>query len=113
MSRRYVLVALLALGLAACPNRSPSPDFSPTGLQIHATKTKTFDPVTLTITKGTTISWDNTTGIGHNVTFENGPAFNKPLNNDMYFDRKFTTVGTFNYFCAIHGRSMHGTVVVT
>ena|SRR5205809_7364773 len=123
MSRRYIAVALLALGLACSSSRFPggcsnsSGCFSPTGLQIQATKSLTFDPVTTMINKGETVVWFNSSGINHNITFENGPAFSRDLStgdplHPISLGRKFTTPGTFNYFCAIHGKSMHGTVVV-
>jgi plastocyanin len=113
MSRRYAIMVLLSFGLAACPNQSPRVHFSPTGRQIDATKTLTFDPIMLSVQKGDTIQWGNDSGIDHNVTFENGPEFRQALPNEHGISRTFTTVGTFNYYCAIHGKSMHGTVVVT
>lgn len=72
-----------------------------------------FTPVSLSITKGSTVTWNNSSGVAHNVTFENGAAFNQALNDGTQIRRTFTTEGTFNYFCSIHGKSMHGTIVVT
>lgn len=116
MFRRYVVLvvaATLALDLAACSNSKgfPGPDFSPTA-DIEATKTLTFVPVTLTVQKGRTVYWANNSGIDHNITFENGAPFSRSLNDGAQVQRTFTFAGTFKFYCMIHGKSMHGTIVV-
>ena len=121
MSRRvFVVLALAALGLAACSsNKSATPPATSSstaaasGNTVQATSSLTFTPVSLSIKKGDTVTWNNSSGIAHNVTFENGAAFNQSLNDGTQINRTFTTTGTFNYFCSIHGKSMHGTIVVT
>ena len=55
----------------------------------------------------------NSSGTNHTVTFENGPSFNQALNDGSNVSRMFQNPGTYNYYCTIHGKSMHGTIVVT
>src|SRR5947199_223498 len=98
MSRRYVVVALLALGLAACPTQSPSVHFSPTGNRINANRNLTFTPSTMTIKLDDTVIWDNSSGIDHKIKFENGLTFEQPLPNRLEISRRFTLPGTFNYY---------------
>ena len=102
-------VALLALG-ACSTNKATTP---PAGNTVQATAQLTFTPVTLSIKKGDTVTWNNSSGIAHNVTFQSGPSFSQALNDGSTVSRTFTTTGTFNYFCSIHGQSMHGTIVVS
>jgi plastocyanin len=121
MSRRlFVILALAGLGLAACSsNKSATPPATSSSTPaaarntVQATSSLMFTPVSLSITKGSTVTWNNSSGVAHNVTFENGAAFNQALNDGTQIRRTFTTEGTFNYFCSIHGKSMHGTIVVT
>ena len=119
MDRRlFLILALAAVGLAACSSNKAAPATgsstpAATSNTVQATAQKTFTPVTLSIKKGDTVTWNNGSGLPHNVTFEGGPAFNQSLNDGSQISRTFTTTGTFNYFCSIHGQSMHGTIVVT
>lgn len=121
MSRRLsvVLPLIAALSLAACSSTKPAAPATSSstpaaaGNTVQATANLTFTPVSLSIKKGDTVTWNNSSGIGHNVTFQSGPAFSQGLNDGSQISRTFTTTGTFNYFCSIHGQSMHGTIVVS
>ena len=113
MSRRlYLTIALIAalvLATGACSTTKKPP----AGNSVQATAQLTFTPVTLNVKTGDTVTWNNSSGIAHNVTFDSGPAFNQNLNDGSQVTRTFTTAGTFTYFCSIHGKSMHGTIVVS
>jgi plastocyanin len=111
------LVASLAIVGSACSSKTPSTTAgtSPpaaTGAQVQATAQLSFTPVTTTITAGQTVTWMNSSGVSHTVTFDSGPAFNQPLADGSQVQRTFTAKGTFAYHCMIHGPSMHGTIVV-
>ena len=112
--RASVLMAVVALGLVACSsNKATRSTPAVVHNTVQATMQLTFTPVTLSIKKGDTVTWNNSSGIAHNVTFEGGAAFAQALNDGSQVSRTFTTAGSFNYFCSIHGHSMHGTIVVT
>lgn len=118
MSRRlFLILALAALGLGACSTSKAPATGSSTpaaaGNTIQATAQLSFTPVSLSVKKGDTVTWNNSSGINHNVTFDNGASFDQALNDGAQISRAFTTTGTFNFHCSIHGPSMHGTVVVT
>ena len=76
-----------------------------------------FNPVTKTISAGTTITWTNKDNTTHTATsgVPNSPdgLFNSGnLNNGGTFSFKFPTAGTFKYFCLIHGAMMTATIIV-
>jgi plastocyanin len=107
------LAVVAALGLAGvgCGSSSNKSSGSATGA-VNATDSRTFTPTSVTISTGGTVKWSNTGQLPHTVTFDSGPAFNEQLPAGGTLSRTFTTAGTFNYHCSIHGPSMHGTIVV-
>jgi plastocyanin len=71
-----------------------------------------FDPATLTVTKGTTVTWMNKDSTAHTVV-ATGKAFSsETLNNGQSYTHTFNETGTFEYKCGIHP-SMSGKVIVT
>ena len=75
--------------------------------------TYAFSPDTLTIPKGTTVTWANTTFAPHTVTSDNN-AFtgSSDISPSQTFQMTFNTAGTFTYHCEIHAY-MKATIVVT
>jgi len=71
-----------------------------------------FSPATVTVKKGTTITWTNRDTAPHTVTGNNGGPSSQQLSQGMSYSYTFATTGTFSYHCAVHP-TMHGTVVVT
>ncbi len=72
-----------------------------------------FNPATLTISKGTTVTWTHNDTAPHTVT-ENNNVFNSPtLTKGQTFSYTFNEAGTFDYYCSIHPTRMKGKVVVT
>ena len=62
-----------------------------------------FDPQTLTIPAGTTITWTNKDDVPHVVSSDDGKTFkSSALDTDDHFSFQFTKPGTYNYYCAIH-----------
>jgi plastocyanin len=72
----------------------------------------TFDPPTLTVKAGTTVTWVNTDDIPHVVSEKNGAFRSGALDTDESFTQAFPTAGTVEYFCAIHPH-MTGKIIVT
>jgi amicyanin len=71
----------------------------------------TFDPPTLTVKAGTTVTWVNADDIPHVVSEKDGKFRSSALDTDDKFSQTFSTAGTVEYFCAIHPH-MTGKIVV-
>jgi plastocyanin len=72
----------------------------------------TFDPSTLTVKAGTTVTWVNADDIPHVVLEKNGKFRSPALDTDDKFSQTFSATGTVEYFCAIHPH-MTGKIVIT
>lgn len=107
-----VLLAALAFGLWRCGENPLQPDVrGPNEVWIVSTG---FDPSTLTVTRGTTVTWTNKDNVKHDVTsglpgnveniFDPSPNMDANASHSVEFAQR----GTFNYFCLTHG-SNHGT----
>lgn len=76
-----------------------------------------FNPASRTITAGTSVTWTNKDGNIHTATSGTPGSpdnvFNSGnMNSGATFSFKFNNVGTFKYYCTIHGAMMTGTIVV-
>jgi len=76
-----------------------------------------FVPTNITVSAGTTITWTNNDSVNHTVTADNGMFDSGIVGPGGEFSFTFDTVGTFLYYCKLHGApggiGMSGTVVVT
>jgi plastocyanin len=73
-----------------------------------------FSPASITVKKGTTVTWTNKDSAAHTVTEnddQKGPD-SGDLAQGKTYSFTFDTVGTFKYHCTIHP-DMTGTVTVT
>lgn len=68
-----------------------------------------FNPSTITISKGTTITWTNEDSVQH--ALKSDIFESETLNQGDSFTHTFNDAGTFEYICRIH-TSMKGTIVV-
>lgn len=75
-----------------------------------------FKPSSITVKKGTTITWTNQDDAHHTVTADAGSPEGGPssqlLAKGQTYSLTFNTVGTYKYHCEPHPY-MHGTVIVT
>jgi plastocyanin len=71
-----------------------------------------FDPPTLAINAGDTVTWTNRDSAQHSAVFANGGPRTRALSSGQSDSVTFASAGTFNYVCGIHGASMSGTVIV-
>src|SRR5215208_1291768 len=71
-----------------------------------------FQPASLEVASGSTVTWTNTGAAPHTVTADNGAYDSGQLKPGTSFSQTFTTPGTYTYHCEIHPQ-MTGTVVVT
>lgn len=111
----FALGAVLLFG-AGCYNTSTTTNSNTTstasGQNTVSISGMAFSPITLTVTKGTTVTWTNNDSVSHTVTGDNGGPASGSLKQGGTYTYAYTTVGTFPYHCAIHP-SMTATVVVT
>jgi len=70
-----------------------------------------FGPATLTIHVGATVTWVNHDSDLHTVTSTQGLFASPGLDSGDNFSYRFTTPGTYPYFCALHPH-MKGTILV-
>lgn len=120
--RSLVAVAVPAL-VGACGGSgatAPVPPPVPPGMvctpgngTVCLTTSNTFNPSSMTVTPGTTVTWDNETGVTHNVTFDT-PGSPASIGNFASGAKTatFPKAGTYDYHCTIHGASMSGKIVV-
>lgn len=70
-----------------------------------------FNPGTITVEVGTTVTWVNQGAVPHTATGNNGEFDTGQLEPGQSGSVTFDTPGTFNYFCQIHP-NMTGSIVV-
>jgi plastocyanin len=71
-----------------------------------------FQPSSLTVAKGTAVTWTNTASRGHTVTADDASFTSDTIAGGATFSHTFDTAGTFAYHCTIHSQ-MKATVTVT
>jgi plastocyanin len=147
----FLLVVPLAVGCApsaarpaaaptsplAVPSPSPAAAASPSAAAfagaslavVNMTDAMKFEPASLTVAKGTTVTWRNGSQMLHTVTDDPSKASNKAdaalpsgaeawdsggINAGQTFTHTFDVPGTYKYFCIPHeSAGMTGTIIVT
>ena len=121
-ARLAALILPAMLALAACSGSSSpaasaaasvAPSVAPpdaTGSAVTIASFK-FEPATLTISVGTTVTWTNNDSASHTVTADDGSFKSGTLGKGGTFSQTFATAGTFAYHCNFHS-SMTATVTV-
>ncbi|MES2430312.1 MAG: plastocyanin/azurin family copper-binding protein [Bacteroidota bacterium] len=76
-----------------------------------------FSPSSLTVAKGTAVTWKNLGASEHTVTSDTGSELDSgTMESGDTFTHTFNTAGTYPYYCIFHGSpgsGMIGTVIVT
>jgi len=95
------------------PTASPQTSIAPSKVNITI-QNFAFNPATVTISAGSTVTWVNQDGVPHNIINDaSSPmSFNSGvLAQGKGFSYTFTDPGTYSYHCSIHP-SMLGKIVV-
>src|SRR5215211_2747651 len=71
-----------------------------------------FEPATLSVPVGATVTWTNTGSRPHTVTADDGSFDSGRLDPGEQFSQTFDQPGTFTYHCGFHPE-MQGSIVVT
>jgi plastocyanin len=109
-ARLATLTFAALLVAAACSPAASSAPSAATGTAVSIV-TFTFQPATLTVAVGTTITWTNNDTVAHIVTADDGSFESKKIAPGGTFSHAFATAGAIAYHCAIHA-SMKATVTV-
>lgn len=105
----------------ATPTVAETPAITPTPAMTQAQtpatasveiKSFAFNPATLTISKGTTVTWTHRDTAPHTVTSTANVFSSETLTQGKTFSYTFNEAGTFEYYCSIH-TNMKGKVIVT
>ena len=77
-------------------------------------KNVAFNPPAIKVASGATVTWTNSDGFNHNVTFDGGAvaASGTIAAGVVKALTMPTAAGTYPYHCTIHGTAMSGTVQV-
>jgi plastocyanin len=130
MNRIRSALTIVAVALAGCgggsepsaptnnggttgPAGATGPAAGPISTNQVSVGSASFDPSSIVVTTGTTVTWTWTTPVTHNVTFNaTGLGGSGDLGGTgSTYSKTFSTVGTFGYQCTIHS-GMVGTVKV-
>jgi plastocyanin len=72
---------------------------------------RSYDPKSVTIKVGDTVTWVNEDAPQHDVVADGGEFKSDLFDKGQSFSHTFTTTGTYPYHCSIHP-GMTGTVIV-
>ena len=100
---RCAIPLLIAAAMAATPARADDMEVKIDNF--------TFNPQQLTVKVGTTVTWTNDDDIPHLVVSQTPLFKSNALDTEDKFSFKFTTPGSYAYFCALHPH-MTGSIVV-
>lgn len=95
------------------PSTDNTPSSSPTATSSVTISNFAFSPASISVKKGTTVTWTNKDAVAHTVTETDGQDGPKSdsLGQGQTYSFTYNTVGTFKYHCSIHP-NMTGTVTV-
>jgi len=102
------VAVVLYRGYGPSPGQGPAPGEDQVNLQNYA-----FNPSSITVSVGTTVTWTNFDSVAHTVTSTGGPvSFDSgSLSQEQTWQFTFTKAGTCTYRCTPHSY-MTGTVIV-
>lgn len=111
-----IACVLLSISVSACSDREPatSPADTTDGAEVVISDFA-FSAPTLTIARGETVRWRNTTSNFHTVTPDGHSAFaaRQTTTRGQTFETRFDTPGRYRYFCEPHrALGMTGEIVV-
>ncbi len=107
---RCVLTALGMVIVGAMEAYVPSVTAAPDAARI-AVKDFMFNPATLTVKAGSTVTWSNMDDEPHTVVSDTGMFKSGGMDTNESFSFKFDRPGIYHFTCSIHPR-MVGTIIV-
>ena len=106
ISALVAVLGVLTLAGAATPANASAP---PSNMVVM--KNFDFAPMTMTVAKGTTVTWKNLDGEPHTVTSVDGTFRSGALDESDTFKFTFDKPGTYKYLCSIHPKMLAAIIV--
>jgi plastocyanin len=113
MSSRPILLpfaTLAAVGVIAAGCGATGSSVPVATTKVSMAKSYRFDPKTIEIKAGQTVTWTNNDNFTHTVKVD-GQADHK-VGRGHSVSITFRQAGTYHYECTLHSHDMHGTVIV-
>jgi plastocyanin len=104
---RFLLLALI-LFAAGCGSSAGTEPVATT--EVRMAKSYRFDPKTIEVKAGDTVTWTNDDNFTHTVQVD-GQEDHKVERGESV-SISFDTPGTYHYVCTLHKRDMDGEVIV-
>jgi len=104
---RFLLLALI-LFAAGCGSSESTEPVAATEVQMA--KSYRFDPKTIEIEAGDTVTWTNVDNFTHTVQV--GGQEDHEVERGESVSISFDTPGTYHYVCTLHSKDMDGEVIV-
>ena len=105
---KFALILTLAICAVAFTGRALNTSTNPNEVVIE---NFSFEPATLTVKVGTTVTWVNKDDEPHTATATDKRFNSKTLDNGDRFSQEFNAPGVYNYYCALHPK-MTGKIIV-
>ena len=102
------ILILFLLAAVFCIAETPADQAAPNTVTID---NFVFQPMTIEITRGTTVTWVNKDDIPHVVASTTGKFKSRAIDTDGTFTFTFSEPGTYEYYCSVHPK-MTGKIVV-
>jgi len=110
MNRNFIFLGVfLVLGIVAVSGCTSQ---NQTATNTVTIQNMAFNPSTLNVKVGTTVTWINNDTVTHDVTSDTGLFTSGNLTNGQSYNYTFNQTGNYSYHCAIHP-SMTGTIIVS
>jgi amicyanin len=104
-----LVISVLIAGCTQTPTTTPTTNGDTNSVTIRGFA---FNPATLTVKVGTTVTWTNEDAAPHTVTSVTGSELgSSTLSTGQSYSHTFSTAGDFDYYCTIHP-SMKAKIIV-
>jgi plastocyanin len=116
---KMMMAILITVGIMACNNAqdgygttTQNPPPPPSSNTVTMTGSR-FSPSTLTVARGTAVTWQNADSYAHTATSDSSQWDTGNIAGGESASKTFSTAGTFHYHCTYHrAMGMTGTIIV-
>lgn len=109
-SLRVALTASLALIVVAAGCGASESSLPVATTEVRMAKSYRFDPKTIEIKAGQSVTWTNEDNFTHTVQVDGQEDHQVEQGESIAL--KFDTPGTYHYICTLHSKDMDGEVIV-